>query len=157
MRKQVLFGVLAVVLLFGLVGMASADQAIYNLAGNTQTGVVAVSASVNPKITLTIDTPAAGQLVDFGSLDPGAGQAGGTVALQVDSNKTYDLVITEDVAAFGSAGGLMTLNRTLGAGLAGQAKGQGNTHNDVYTVDVPWETEPGIYNASVTYTVTQVP
>ncbi|PKQ30382.1 MAG: hypothetical protein CVT60_00515 [Actinobacteria bacterium HGW-Actinobacteria-10] len=158
MRKQVLFGVLAVVLLFGLVGMASADVATYNAAGNTQTGNVAVTASVNPKIALEITTPDASQTVAFGAVDPGA-HAGGSVGLVVNSNKAFDLVITQDTSAFGSAGvgELITLTRSLGAGQAAVAKGQNVAFTDNYSIDIPWATEPGTYTASVAYTVTQVP
>ncbi|MHB9004427.1 MAG: hypothetical protein ACYC6C_10250, partial [Coriobacteriia bacterium] len=125
MRKHVLFGVLAVVLLFGLVGLASADTILYNAAGATQTGNVAVTASVNPKITLSITTPVAApsQTVAFGAVDPGT-HSGQSVGLLVDSNKMFDLDITQDTSAFGSVGALITLNRTLGAGQADVAKGQ---------------------------------
>lgn len=158
MRKQVLFGVLAVVLLFGLVGLASADIATYNVPGNTQTGDVNVTASVNPKITLQITTPDALQTVAFGPVDPG-NHPGGSVGLLVDSNKAFDLDITQDTSAFGSAGPgeLITLTRSLGAGSAAVAKGQAIPFIDDYEIDVPWATEPGAYAATVTYTVTQTP
>jgi len=158
MRKQVLFGVLAVVLLFGLVGLASADTVLYNAAGNTQTGNVAVTASVNPMITLSITTPAAAQTVAFGPVDPGV-SAGQSVGLLVDSNKMFDLDIAQDTSAFGSAGPgeLITLTRSLAAGQADVPKGMAIPFTDDYSIDVPWETAPGAYAASVTYTVTQNP
>lgn len=157
MRKQVLFGVLAVVLLFGLVGLASADQATYDVAGNTQTGNVNVTASVNPKITLQITTPDAAQTVAFGAVDPGV-TLGGSVGLLVNSNKDFDLAITQDTSAFGSGvGEMITLTRSLDAGQNGVGKGKDVLFTDDYSIDVPWETDPNPYTASVTYTVTQVP
>ncbi|MRR12098.1 hypothetical protein EG835_06435 [bacterium] len=160
MRKQVLFGVLAVVLLFGVVGLASADTVTYNLAGNTQTGPVAVTASVNPKITLSVTTPAAdpSQTVAFGAVDPGV-TGGKSVTLAVDSNKSFDLTTSQVTAGFGGplAADEITLTRTLAAGQANVAKGQNIPFTDDYSIDVPWTCEPGNYSASVSYTVTQNP
>lgn len=159
MKKAFLIGVLAVAVLFGVVAYSTA-------ASQTFTGVVVapgqqeasntvnpvrVAASVNPKITLTVTTPDATQTVDFGAVDPGGPYGGKTVGLSVDSNKQFDLVATQNTAAFGG----ITLTRSLGAGENNIAKGQAVTRNDAYSITVPWSTDPGAYNAFVNYTVTQ--
>ena len=53
-------------------------------------------------------------------------------------------------------GGQDTLIGLSRAGFpAAGAKGT-NTYNDVYSLNVPWTTDPGSYTATVTYTVTQL-
>lgn len=161
MRKQLLFGVLAVVLLFGVVAFASADVVTYDDTATpgeaTNGGALEVKASVNPKITLTVDAPdgGAGQTwVDFGAVDPGV-HNGKAVGLLVSSNKAFDLTSSQDTAAFGSGGtGQITLTRDLEDSVA-NAKGKDIPFTDNYEIDVPWDTDPGSYSAFVTYTVTQ--
>jgi hypothetical protein len=143
---------LAISIVLGVVGYATADIVTYNGAGipREASGSVTVRASVNPKITLTVDTPNAGQEVDCGAVDPGTTTGGKTVALSVDSNKSFDLTSTQDTTSFDS----IALTRTLGNS-TGNAKGANSTFSDDYAIDVPWTTEPGNYTAGVVYTVVQ--
>jgi len=152
MKKFAIVATLAAAMLLSAVAFASADAVTYAGAGNpaTASGNVTVSANVNPKITLTVTTPEAGQMVDFGTVDPGV-SASKVVNLSVDSNKQFDVVAAQDTSAFGG----ITLNRTLGFGQSNLAKGGNVALNDSYSLDVPWTTDPSAYTASVTYTVTQ--
>jgi opacity protein-like surface antigen len=152
MKKAVVLA-LAAIMVLGVAAAAFADQAVYsdNAAPNASTsGVVNVSATVNPKITLTIDTPDAGQYVAFGAVDPGATYGPLTVGLTVDSNKKFDLTSTQDTTGFGA----LTLGRTL-ADVSGHAKGAGITFSDDYGITVPIDADPGDYSATVTYSVVQ--
>jgi len=152
MKRIALVATLAAAMLLSAVAFANTDVSIYTGAGNPRTasGNVTVRAAVNPKITLTVDTPDAGQSVDFGTVDPGT-YGGQTVNLSVDSNKQFDLVATQDTTAFGG----IVLNRSLAAGEGNIAKGSSIARADDYSIDVPWTTDPGAYTATVTYTVTQ--
>lgn len=150
MKKTLMISALAVAIVFSVVALATADIVTYNAAGNTQTGNVAVSATVNPKITLTINTPDAAQSVAFGALDPGA-TASKDVTLTVSTNKAFNL--TKTVSGQTAEIGLTTSQ----ANLANVAKGQNLSYTDTYSVNVPWSTEPGNYTANVQYTVTQTP
>lgn len=152
MKRMAIVASVAAAMLLSAVAFASADVQTYTGAGNPRTasGNVNVSATVNPKITLTVDTPDAAQSVDFGAVDPGT-TGGKTVDLSVNSNKQFDLAVTQDTTSFGG----ITLNRTLGAGENDIAKGAGIARSDDYSIDVPWTTDPGAYTATVTYTVTQ--
>lgn len=168
MRKQVLFGVLAVVLLFGLVGLASAGTATFDDAltpgtATNSSNPVVVRAKVNPKITLTIAAPNESTTtplptdcwVDFGAIDPGS-YGPVPVTLTVDSNKAFTLDGVQDTSAFGSGGaGQITLNRTHIEDWANGVKGVDQAFTDNYSIVVPWETEPGEYTAEVVYTVAQ--
>lgn len=152
MRKSMLFGVLAVVLLFGAVGLATADTVTYPLVpgsppATSASGTVSVTANVNPKISLTITTPDAAQTVAFGDVEPGV-PVSDSVDLEVSSNKIYDLDTT-----LGGDDALIGLTTSVGD-LTGEAKGT-NTYTDTYDVDVPFSTDPGAYTATVQYTVTQ--
>ena len=154
MRKAVLLGALAAVMLFGIVGLAVADVVTYPGSGNPNSAAsnsanpVEVKATVNPKITLTIDTPDPGQEVLFGAVDPET-EYTDSVGLQVKSNKTYDLAVVK-----GGQSALIGLTTDLQAGLTDQAKGT-NTYTDDYKINVPYTTDPGNYVATVQYTVTQ--
>ncbi len=162
MRKQIMFGVLAVVMLFGVVGLASADSVAYPGSGTPRVAsnaadLVDVKATVNPKITLTISTPAAAaQTVDFGDADPGVPE-NQNVIVAVDSNKDWS-----GTTALSGDNALLGLTTTLTGGFAG-VKGNsatgGNTLTDTYTINVPWDTAPSAtgYTAFVQYTVTQAP
>lgn len=160
MKKAVVVA-LAAIMVLSVAGVALADTVSYpgtQLAPGryqaTNSGdPVDVKVTVNPKITLTVDTPDAAQSVDFGSVDPGTtGLGGKTVGLSVNSNKRFDLTVAEDVTNF--AANDVTLHRTL-ANTANNAKGQNVTFSDAYSIDTAWTTEPGAYTATVTYTVTQ--
>jgi hypothetical protein len=151
-KKTLFVSLLAVALMMSAVVVANADSVTYTGAGTPRTasGNVTVTAAVNPKITLTVGTPDAAQTVDFGTQDPGS-YAGKTVNLTVNSNKQFDLVASQNTAAFGG----ITLNRSLAAGEANIAKGAGIARADNYDIVIPWTTDPGAYTATVTYTVTQ--
>lgn len=159
MKKAVVLA-LAAIMVLGVAGAAFAESVDY--PGSLVAGVwtatnsadpVEVRATVNPKITLTVDTPDASQSVEWLSVDPGVtGLGGKTVTVMVDSNKQFDLHVTESVAAFTAAD--ITLHRTVNDS-PNQGKGQDVTFNDAYSIDTTWDTEPGTYTATVTYTVTQ--
>ncbi len=148
--RTVVVAIVAVAMLASMAVVATADTVTYPGAGNpnsTASGNVTVSARVNPKITLTITTPDAGQTVAFGDVDPMSG-ATEVVGVQVSSNKTYDLtkVVTGDDA-------LMGLSTSL-ADQVDQSKGT-NAYSDTYTLNTPYTTDPGDYSATVAYTVLQ--
>ncbi|MDP2233813.1 MAG: hypothetical protein Q8K89_09270 [Actinomycetota bacterium] len=146
MKKSILLGVLAVAMVFGVVGLASADIVTYSAPA---TGTVTAKATVAPKITLTIDTPDAAQTVDFGTVDPATAYSG-TVGLEVKSNKVYDLTVgapAGDVALLG-------FTKTL-ASATGEAKTASKAYTDTYGINVPFTTDPGAYAVTVQYTVAQ--
>ena len=151
MKKSVLFGALVVAVLLSAAAYATADSVTYTAPnGNPRTtsGTVNVSATVNPKLTLTIVTPLVSQAVDFGAVDPGVATGPQTVNLSVSSNKKYDLSKTIVGAA------PIGLTTTLGASLA-NAETAATPFSDAYSINVPWTTAPGPYTATVQYTVTQ--
>lgn len=158
MKKTALLVALATVMVLGVAGAAFADivgytGAVYapgRWAADNSSDPVEVKATVNPKITLTVDTPDAAQAVDFGAIDPGATYGGKTVTLTVDSNKQFDLTATEDLTSFGA----LVLNRSL-ADAADNAKGVDITFTDTYSIDVPADADPTAYSAFVTYSVVQ--
>ena len=151
MKKSVLLGTLVVAVLLSAAAYATADVATYTApvaTPRTTSGTVNVSATVNPKLTLTITTPLAAQAVDFGAVDPGAAVGPQTVSLSVSSNKPFDLgkTVVGDVPI-----GLTTTLSTSSA----NAKTAATPFSDAYSINVPWTTAPGTYTASVQYTVTQ--
>ena len=150
-RIFILIALMAVMLFMGAVTYATADTAIITGTGTTSktaSDTVTVKATINPKLTLTVVTPAASQTVDFGTLDPGAVTAAQTVNLTVQSNKTYNITkTTTGAATIGLATSLG--NSTNNARTSGQA------YADNYQLTVPWTTDPGAYTATVQYTVTQ--
>jgi len=154
MKKSLLIGILAVAVLFSVVAYATADTANYTGAGNplSASGTVNVAAQVNPKLTLTVTTPDAGQSVDFGPLDPGTTTGGKTVNLSVNSNKRFDVGISENLGAFSAQG--IAITRSLAAS-TNNAKGQNVGFADNYSINVPWTADPGSYTGTVVYTVTQ--
>jgi len=123
----------------------------YAGAATTATDTVNVKATVNPKITLTLDKTA----VDFGAVDPEANTSA-TVGIAVKSNKDFKIVRAGDgtSAAFQTALGL-TQTAAPFDGAALQTKSGNATLTDTYTINVPWSTTPGDYVANYTYTVTQ--
>lgn len=155
MNKKLLFTTLVAAFLLSAAAIAVADVSApivgtANGAGKLESsGPVNVKATVNPKLTLTITTPDAGQSVDFGAVDPGSVIGGKTVSLQVNSNKDYSLA--KSVAGDNVAIGLAT---SLAAATTG-VKGAGAPISDAYSINVPWDTAPAAYTATVQYTVTQ--
>jgi len=150
-RIFVLITLVAIALLAGAVTYAAADTAIINGTGGaskTASDTVTVKATINPKLTLTVVTPAASQTVDFGALDPGTVSTAQTVNLTVQSNRTYN--ITKST----TGGALIGLATSLGNS-TNNARTAGQAYADSYQLTVPWTTDPGAYTATVQYTVTQ--
>lgn len=153
MRNTVVIAMLSLVLLFSMVALAMADVVTYPgslyAPGRWQaSGTVTVAATVNPKITLTINTPDPAQTVDFGAVDPGVAVGPETVGLSVNSNKQFDL--TKTVVGAAPIGLTTTLADTPNV-----SKGSNVTFSDDYSINVPWTTDPGAYTATVTYSVIQ--
>lgn len=153
MRKLMLAGGVLLALIFGVVGFATADSVSYPgvvVAPGSQeaSGTVTVTASANPKLTLTITTPDPGQTVAFGAQDPMSG-ATANVTVGVKSNKAYDLDTT-------LAGDFTLMGLTTSVGdLLAEPKGD-TAYNDVYTLNIPWTTDGATaLSATVVYTVTQ--
>lgn len=84
--------------------------------------------------------------VDFGEVVPGVVYERPNLGVLVRANVTFDLV--KSVSGAAAALGLTT---QLGS-LFSQASGE-RTYVDAIHIDVPWDTEPGTYSASVVYTV----
>lgn len=155
----------------GVAGAALADTITYPTTpstppATTAAGTVNVSASVNPKITLTITTPdtaldgitsAASQTLDFQALEPGETSGALVVGLAVTSNKEFSLIATPSLGANWATNGL-TLNRTfVDVPVATpHAKGAGVPFVDSYTITVPGDADPTSYTATVLYTATQI-
>ena len=152
MKKSLLLGVLAVaILLMGAVAYATADTVVITGTGGaskTASDTVTVKATVNPKLVLTVATPAASQTVDFGAVDPGTAYGPQAVNLTVQSNKTYNLTVTK----VGDA--IIGLTTSQG-NLVTQPKTASQAYTDNYNLNVPWTTDPGSYTATVQYTVVQ--
>ena len=154
MKKGLLLVVLAVaIMLVGVVAYANADTVTITKVGSgtaaqTATDTVTVKAAVNPKLVLTVVTPAAAQPVDFGAVDPGTAYGPQAVNLTVQSNKTYNV----SIAKAGDA--TIGLTTSLG-GSSGNAKTASQGFTDNYSLNVPWTTDPGSYTATVQYTVVQ--
>lgn len=170
--KKTLVLALAAIMVLGVAGAAFADSVIYPGAPNgdvppkqVAAGTVLISASVNPKITLTITTPnkaldgttdAAAQTLDFQALNPGTTSSALTVGLGVTSNKAYSLTAAPTLGANWAANGL-ALNRTPDAAIvASNPKTAAATFTDSYTITVPASADPVAYTGSVLYTATQL-
>ena len=95
-----------------------------------------------PWVELTLSENA----IDFGTVDPGVPYSHGGLGVQIKSNVGFDL-IKSTTGATAELG----LTSTL-ADLFGIASGTSN-YTDVVSVDVPWDTAPGVYNAEIIYTV----
>lgn len=161
MRKSVIVAAVVLVALFAAAAAASADIATFNgvgtgsqVASNTA-NPVKVQAEVKPKITLAIETPAPSQVVTFGAVYPGTAPATQDVSMTVESNKNYD-----GQKSVGGQFAEMGLGTTLWGGNNGSVAGElkpGATYSDTYSLNVPYSTDPGTYEAYVYYTVTQNP
>lgn len=140
----------ALALLAGMAVFAVADSVTHQGAGDplTATGTVTARAVINPFLEMTITTPNAGQLASFGNVDPGSVHTR-NVSIEIASNRLHTLtrVIDGDVTEMGFSTSLPN------SGVL--ARTASTVHPDTYTIDVPWDTEPGTYYATVTYTVTQ--
>jgi len=152
MKKTMLLAILAVAMLLGAASYATAASHTYYGSGSpnsSASGSVTVTATVNPKINLTIVAPDAAQTVDFATIDPGVASAIKTVNLSVDSNRAFTMT-----KAVTGQSALLGLTTSLASGATG-VKGAGTAFSDDYQIDVPFTTDPGVYNAFVQYTVTQ--
>ena len=150
MKRSIIFGSLVAALLLSAAAYATAESVTIAGTAGSATGPVAVKATVNPKLSLTIVTPDASQSVDFGgAVDPGTVIGGKTVSLSIDSNKDFSL--TKSASGNVAELGLLTTLPATSAGL----KGKNVPFTDAYSIDVPWTTLPAVYAASVQYTVTQ--
>jgi predicted ribosomally synthesized peptide with SipW-like signal peptide len=161
MKKNLMLVVLAVAILLAVgVSSAFADTATVNgvlVTGKlTATDTVTVKATVNPKLVLAVTTPAAAQTVDFGtSVDPGTVTATQPVSLAVWSNKTYDVTVTKG-GSFTAMGLITTLgNSTTNAKTTVGENAAGHAFSDTYSLNVPWNSDPIAYTATVLYTVVQ--
>ncbi len=148
-RKTIIAAVVAVAMLASMGVFAVADTAEYDVSGvDTEvSGEVTARANIRPILVLTITTPDAPQTVDFGDVEPEDTDSA-VVDIEVKSNKIYDLTktVVGDVIEMGFE---TTLEDALG-------EGRGvNDYSDTYSIDIPWDTEPGEYTATITYTVTQ--
>jgi hypothetical protein len=149
MKKTLLMVVLAIAIMLVAAATATADQAIVPGAGSplSAADTVNVSATVNARLLLTVDTPDVGQTVAFGNVTPG-NTYNAPVTVNVKSNRLFDLTI-------GKAGQVAQLGfTTTVADSLAHARGDHNFADD-YQLQVPWDTAPGAYAASVTYTVVQ--
>ena len=137
-----------IVLLLGAATHAVADTAIVYGTSGTATDTVTVKATINSMLTLSVDTSEAPQLVDFGTVNPGTPYGPKPVNLTVQSNRTYDISISE----VGTS--TIGLTRTLGNSTS-NGRTAGSNYTDNYSINVPWTTAPGSYTATVRYTVVQ--
>jgi hypothetical protein len=159
MKIRALIGLAVVaVLVLGAASFALADtSAPYNgvlVGGKLQAqGSVTVTATVNPKITLTITTPDAAQTVNFGTVDPGSGLASKVVTLTVQSNKPYDIGASQSGTIWGAANGMNGL-RSMTSTQSAQPK-PGNTFSDTISINPDYNASPGAYSGTVVYTAVQ--
>ncbi|GAV31811.1 hypothetical protein emb_1d0628 [Coriobacteriaceae bacterium EMTCatB1] len=96
----------------------------------------------SPWIELTLSETS----VDFGDVVPGVVYERPNLGVLVRANVAFDLVQTLS-GAVSSLG----LSAQLGS-LFSQASGE-RAYTDAIRIDVPWDTDPGTYTASVVYTV----
>lgn len=160
MKKAVIL-TLAALMVLGVGAAAFAGTANYVSvppATALDGGPVAVQAKVNPKIDLTVTTPdgaGAALLLDWATvgLNPGDDPAAKNVSLEIDSNKSFTILVTENLGPFTAAG--LTFTRSLANATPG-VKGQNVAFTDTLNFDpVSWNVEPGTYNGSIAYTVVQ--
>lgn len=84
--------------------------------------------------------------IDFGAVNPGIPYSASGLGVQVKSNVTFDLLKSTS-----GASGQIGLSGTF-ANLFGVGGGTSN-YTDTVTIDVPWDTTPGAYQAEIVYTV----
>ena len=147
-----MLGMLALALFLSAAAFAQAASQTYPGSGSpfsSATGSVTVTATVNPKINLTIVAPDATQTVNFGAVDPGVTSATKTVSLSVSSNRNFTMIKTTT-----GQSAQLGLSTSLASGATG-VPAAATPFTDNYTITPPFTTAPGIYNAFVQYTVTQ--
>ena len=155
MKKSLVLAVLALAILLVVgVGSAFASDTATVTAGTfvakTATDTVTVSATINAKLLLVVTTPDAAQSVNFGAVDPGT-TANKNVTVQVLSNKGYTVSETLNGAA---PIGLTVSNSAVGS-YTKAADDTGKSWTQNYKIQVPWNTDPGSYTATMLYTVVQ--
>jgi hypothetical protein len=102
-----------------------------------------------PYLSMTIETPDAGQAVDFGNVDPGVTVSGKQVRVTVTSSAAYTM--SRSVGGAATQLGLSVTGGVSGPGAAGTA-----TYTDNYAITPLWTTDPEVpLTATVIYTVTQ--
>jgi hypothetical protein len=107
------------------------------------------SITTAPYLSMTINTPDAGQSVDFGAVDPGATTSGASVSVSVNSSAPF--TVTRTISGSQAQLGLTVVGTAIGAKPMGSA-----VFSDVYRLTPPWTTAPQIaLTSSVVYTVTQ--
>lgn len=150
--KTMIVAVVALALLAGMAVFAVANTVeTYMGTGNpaAASGTVTARAVINPRLEMTITTPNTLQTVDFGNVEPGTTTTR-SVSIEIKSNRQHTL--TRVI----SGTGVTPLGFSTSLPNSGVLpRTASTTHNDIYTIAVPWTTEPGPYNASVAYTVTQ--
>lgn len=157
MKKTVVLA-LAAIMVLGVAGAAMAGTSVIPGVAGTAQGVVSISAQVNPKLTLTLDTPdGASPALQLNWVidDPDVAPASKDVDITVDSNKQFDLAVAEDFSGFTGSG--ITVSNTLAAGENNIAKGKGVTRTDTVSLTSAdwWQVDPTTYTGTITYTVTQ--
>lgn len=160
MKKLVVTSILVVAVVFGLVAAATADTVVIPGAGSpnqSASGNVTVRAVVNPRLTLSLTTPAAdpSQTLEWLGLNPGDDPAAKDVGILVSSNKGFQ--IDKSMGSTNLATNLsMTMTYPTGLNVASGAKGQNVSFTDTYDIPtIAWTVDPGTYVDTVTYTVTQ--
>lgn len=143
--------------------------AIPTLAAPVDSKAFTAAAQVNPKITLTLSS----NTIDWGAMDPGTSSAVQAANITIDSNKAFKL---EQVAPTNwtrlDAGTYQPPISTLqynfnGAGMQAmpggttglvpnRAKGQNINYTNSLQAVWTWDSEPGSYEAQITYTATQL-
>ncbi len=135
----------------GTISFATSNPVNSNQVRNPQYLPSAAYTILPPYLTLTLTTPDAGQMVDFGQIDPGVATAAKSVTVAVDSSHPYSITRGRDLAA----------EAPIGLEITGTAEGTGlpagqTTYMDQYRATPPWTTDPEIpLSATVTYTVVQ--
>ncbi|MBE0475586.1 MAG: hypothetical protein IBX62_00575 [Coriobacteriia bacterium] len=154
MKRTLMAGFLAVVLVAGLVTTATAAPQSFsgNLVGGkwqAGPGDVVVTAAVNPKVELTLSE----DLVDAGALDPDIPAPQWTLAVNVDTAANVPCDLTKSVVT--DMDGIATpLFESDLAALIADIRGV-NNYTDNYAISVGYDTDPGNYSATVTYTLVQ--
>lgn len=167
--KKTLVLALAAIMVLGVAGAAFAGTSPA-IPGSgdplAASGVVTVTAKVNPKLTLTIGTldGTGPDLLLAWDITPGTSEpAAKDVTLTVSSNKGYSIARTENrgdsTAPTSLAAAGITFAFPGNALPAAGSKGKAVQYTDKVNLAAPssdwWQVEPGDYTGSITYTVTQ--
>ena len=165
--KKTLVLALAALMVLGVAGAAIAGTSDpIPGAGDPleASGTVTVTAKVNPKLTLTIETPdgTGTDLLLAWEITPETDEpVAKDVTLTVSSNKDYDISRTPDL------GDPLVSTSLAAAGIsydfasstlpASGTKGKDAEYTDSVNLTAPdwWEIDPGDYTGSLLYTVTQ--